>query len=471
MLEASYRGGVATRTGTPFTQTTPYGLQSSSDRNSVASMRERARKADRDNPIANGLLNRDTDNTIGDGMTLQMQTDSVEFNREAEELFYSRAEYLDIRQRFCFGDLQRQWYRCMRRDGDVAVLLVDRGGKSRLQTVTGEMITSPNGSTQTILDGMELDDVGRTVAYHILNQTELGKRTFSRVASNDCLYLSRDLFPQQVRGVSVFASIFPLLDQLDGYVDAVVIAARMAAVFGLIFKEANPSGAFQGLPTIANNGSTQRAITIQNGMVKYIGQADDVVQVQANQPMQQTPDFIRAIMRLIGLAFDMPLELALMDVSQANLSSLRGGLNQFYRSCRTRQDQFREKVMSPFLRWWISREVKAGSFKSAVPEDFWAHEWRPRAWQYADPITDVQSVLLEIDAGLKSPQTACDELNRDFTQIQNQIKEARDLRAGLGIPSSRSTYTRDEMGAPAEKPKDNNGTTNTDSEPAATDAD
>jgi hypothetical protein len=33
-------------------------------------------------------------------------------------------------------------------------------------------------------------------------------------------------------------------------------------------------------------------------MVKYIGTDEEVAQVQAHQPMQQTPDFIRAMLRL-----------------------------------------------------------------------------------------------------------------------------------------------------------------------------
>jgi hypothetical protein len=122
---------------------------------------------------------------------------------------------------------------------------------------------------------------------------------------------------------------------LDRYVDGVSLAAWMATVMGIIFKQNNAGRQLAALPTLANSqGVQQKAITFERGMVKYIGTDEDVAQVQASQPMQQTPEFIRTMYRMLGQPFDMPLEIIAKDMSTCNFASARIGLLPFYRTCR-----------------------------------------------------------------------------------------------------------------------------------------
>jgi hypothetical protein len=58
-----------------------------------------------------------------------------------------------------------------------------------------------------------------------------------------------------------------------------------------------------------SEGVQQKAITLEGGMLKVLGTEESVFQVDAKQPMVQTPEFLRALIRIICLAFDMPLEI------------------------------------------------------------------------------------------------------------------------------------------------------------------
>jgi lambda family phage portal protein len=461
----TYRGGVATRLDRGWAAT-PSGItvQTMAEHTGLVSMRERARKVDRDNPVGHGMLNRLVDNVIGEGMTLQARTESADFNKEAEEKWRAFWEAPEVTGLFTGPELERITYREHERDGDVGWILVSRNNQSRLQLVRADQISTPDTkqsqspkTSGQIHNGVEVNSVGRPTAFHILNGDEYGKRKWERIDARDFVYLPRLKRGNQVRGEPCFAQVFPQLDQLDGFVDAVTTAARMAAVFGLVFKQSNSGTVLSGLPTVTNSqGNQQRAVTLENGSIKYIGQDDEVAQVQASQPMQQTPDFVRLLLRLIGLPMDMPLELVLYDFSQVNFSSARASLLQFYRAMRPRQRSFATRAMSRTYRWWISREVKNGTFTTRVPNDFFPHEFMPRGWQWVDPVKEAQAILLQIDAGLTTRQRELKSMGIDPEELLAEQVADMQARELAKLPPIFSTLTRDPTPEPVEKPANAN---------------
>src|SRR5688500_2088167 len=131
----------------------------------------------------------------------------------------------------------------------------------------------------------------------------------------------------------------------------------MGTVIGLIFQQTNPAATMAStVQTLANaEGVQQRAITLENGVLKVQGTEDEVVQVNAHQPMQQTPEFIRQMFRMLGQPFDMPLEVIAKDMSTCTFASARIGLLPFYRKCRIRAAWFASH-WSRTIFWWLSRE-------------------------------------------------------------------------------------------------------------------
>lgn len=470
--EAAYRGGLSTRVSTPWSKSISYARGTLADRRSMMAMRDRGRRVYRENPIGRSILHTELTNVVSDGFTLQAKTDSDEFNSEADETWEAWLDTADLRGMLSGGDFQRQAYRSARRDGDGGIVLVDRGGTSRLQYIPGDLIYTPDGrqGDRYIADGVEVDDSSRPIAFHTLDTDEWGKRTFTRIAARDFIFLTPEIDDDlAVRAPTCYSTIFEYLDQADGYIDSVATAARMACIFGLIFKDDNSAKAMQGLPSLNNSqGVPQRAVTLENGSIKYVGRDSDVVQVQAQQPMNQTPDFIRALLRLIGLPFDMPLELIAHDMSQVNFASARIGLLGYYRACRARQKWFIKRCLDRIYQWWISREYKrqqiglAGAFVSPFPEKYWKHRFLPRAWDYTDPVSEAQSDLLQIDMGTKSPQMVAAERGRDYDETQIELAASKAMRRLLGLSTdTRSMLTRDAIVVRTDQPGDQTGQTAT----------
>lgn len=446
---ASLQNGVANRLDRGWVSSSPTTVQTQFERTRLFNMRDRARTADADNPIAHGILNRLVDNVVGKGFTLRATSSNADFNREVEERFYWQSDTFDIRGLMSWPDLQRDAYRSYERDGDFGTALVNDRGLSRLQPVSSHQIETPDtkqaaGTPQRMFDGVECDTVGRPVRFWVRTQDEYGKRQFAPVQARDFVFLSRIKRTNQVRGETCLAQIFPYLEQLDGYVDAVVVAARMAAVFGLIFKD-SPAKYAAG-PTVMNSqGQQQMVVTLENGQIKLVGKEGSVQQVDAKQPMNQTPDFIRMMLRLIGLPVDMPLELTLMDFSQTNYASARGSLLQFYRAMGARQEFFKRVYLSRVFRWWIAREINAGTFSTPAPEDYLSHDWIAHGWQWVDPVKELQAALLEADMGVNSLTNIAASQGRDFMDtLAERAAEMAAIRTAQ-LPAAFSTMTRAEQ--------------------------
>lgn len=474
-FNASFRGSVASRLDRPWSANNGITTQSPTERLALTNMRDRAREVDRLNPIGHGMLNRLVDNVIGDGMSLQARTvlpdgnPNHDFNKEVEDRWARWwGDSPESRGLLTGAEVERITYREIERDGDVGWILADQGGRSRIQVIRADQIQTPADKKYQdpktrgqIFDGVECNAAGRPIAFHLVEGNEFGNRKWTRIDADNFVYLPRLKRANQVRGETCFAQVFGLLDQIDGYIDATIIAARMAAVFGLIFKESNAGSSMLRLPNTTNSqGVQQKAVTLENGSVKFIGAGDEVVQVQASQPMQQTPDFIRAMLRLIGLPMDMPLELVLFDFSQVNFSSARASLLQFYRAMRPRQKWFATKAMSRVYRWWLSREVAKGGFSADVPPDYWSHEFVPRGWQWVDPVKELQAAMLAIDAGLDSRQRIAKSLGHDADEIRAEQVADMQARKLAGLPELRSSLTRDPDSVAAEEEPDGNESDN-----------
>lgn len=479
---ASYRGAIATRTGTGFQQSTSFARGTAADRRSLAAMRDRGRRIFRENPVGKSILQTEVTNVIADGfafhaagytMNGDVRAVAKAWNSEADDRFEEWFDQADFRGMLDGASFQRQAYRSSRKDGDGGIVLVDQGGDSKLQYIPGDLIKTPDDrlGDQLIADGVEVDPASRPIAYHILDTDEYGKRLFTRVPANNFIYLVPEMDDDMaVRGPTCYSTIFEKLDQLDGYVDGVATAARMSTIFGLIFKSDGSAKQLASLPTLTNSqGQQQRAVTLENGSVKYIGTKDDVVQVNPTQPMQQTPDFIRALMRLIGMPFDMPLELVAHDMSTVTFASARIGLLGYYRAQRARQKWFRKRCLDRIYQWWISRERKRqslglpNSFVNPFPEMYWPHMFTARAWDYTDPVSEAQSDFLQIDMGTKSPQDVSAERGRDWdeTCVKNAAATAW-RKLNISQNEIHSILTRDTVVVntptttpPAQTPVDN----------------
>lgn len=455
-LTASYAGGIPTRTSEGYPRSDAYRFQNAKERQELGNARDRAYQAVRNNPVARTLIDCETDNVMGDGLNYHPTTLDPDWNQEAQDRYYLWLDQCSVRgpdiHTGC--ELSRLIWNRSRVGGDLGWVLVSQyiNGRpeSKIQVVQAENIATPDGmwGDPQVYDGIRFDDYGRPIVFYVLNRDErTGKRVFSPVSAQDFVFLPHMTSSDQARGETCFMQAFDILSHLDRYVDGVALAAWMGTVFGIVFKQADAAKQINMLGSLTNSaGNLQKAVTLEGGMVKYVGKDDEVAQVQAHQPMQNTPDFIRAMLRLAGMVFGMPLEAFARDMSTCNFASARIGLLPFYRSCRIKAQGTFGPRWSRTIRWWLSRERLRASddpkkWTTPFPPDYWNHELTTNAWEYTDPVSEAQGDMLQVDMGSKSMQMVISDRGRDAERITRERIEWKSKTAGL--PMIHSTMTRD----------------------------
>lgn len=453
-LMNSVRGAVKTRTDSSWAYQ-PFGVQT---RTLTAGVRreaiKRARHIDENNILGSSLLDRVVDNVIGERMTVQAQTGDPAWNDRAEHLWNEEFEHeADIRGLDTFSGLQRKMYRAKGRDAAIGAVLIASG---QIQPIECDHVQSPfGGGDQTktrnveIIDGIEVNAAGRPLGFWIVENDGSYRGKPRRIAAQNFVwdFNSQRLDKTALHGYPILAMIGPHLDQIHGTIEAVVMAHRMAAAFGLIHKRKSPGSAWAQLPNTATNaqGNTAKAFRIEPGMTEFIGADDDITQVKPEHPHTSFSEFMTFLIRMAGIKFGLPLELALMDFSRTNYSSARASMEQSYRRFRIEQRSFSRNVLTPIYRWRISKWIKEGRLEPR--DDAWNHKWFGQQWPYLDPAKDAIGSLVAIDAGLT---TLSDELMKRGVSFEEWlITRSREVQevAKSGIPVMHSTSTRDPGGA------------------------
>lgn len=409
----------------------------------------KSRQIYENNILGRSMLDRATDNIIGEGMYVKADTGDAGFDAEVEAFWHDYDA--DDRGMVDKGTLQRWWFRNWKRDGDTGGILL-RGGQ--VQTIESDLIQSPDGIGDTwarsgrpeVVDGVKLTKSGRPTHYYIQTLGVNDKLEWTQIPARNFLYIAdtdRSDYTA-VRGVPTLATIGWLLEQIDGVVEASVMAYRMAAMFGLVRKAQSPGKAIGNLPLRANSqGDNQAHLDLAPGSIGYIGMDEDLIQVKPEHPHTAYDQFMTSLVRFGALNFGLPLELAMLDFSKTNYSSARASMEQAYRAFRVQQNRFAHCWLSKWYRWRISKAVNEGVFGSNVPENYQKHKWFGQPWPYLNPVDDAQGRLALIDAGGTS-------LTEELAKRGMRVEEWLDMKAAenkaaddRGVTMVRSNLTRD----------------------------
>ena len=445
---ANYRGSQATRLDRPNPASKGVSpdvmLERDYDRRDLV---DRARQLERSSVLANAMLARTAESVVGNGFALQCKTADPEWNKATEKRFRAwSTKECDVRGLSSFNELLALVLRSYLRDGDVAVVKLASGS---LRVVESDEIATPSGMiSPDLVDGVVLNQAGRPLAFMITQQPRSisGDRrsipNHVRVPAADVLFLARRERAGQTRGISAFAGVTWILDQIDGNIEAVTVAARMAACFGLVIKRKRSA---RGLDTETGpDGVARRKLRVEPGAFFEVEPDEDVKPIQGQQHTQQFAEFTRTLARIASTSFGLPIELLLMDFEKTNYSNARAALLQARKVWQLHQGLLKS-FCSDVFQWWILREMEQGAVP--VREDALEHGWIAPGWQWIDPVSEIQATLAAIDCGLQTKSEALMMLGKDPEEQFEQIEKEAEISARLGI-DAKSTLTRDKI-APA----------------------
>lgn len=440
-------------------------------------MRDRSRDLVRNAPLAASALNTAVQNVVGSGLTLQARPDwealdmsedqAAEWAAKVEREFRLFAErpWCDITWTQNFYELQDLVFRSTLESGDVFVLLTRPAVRAlpayrspyqlKLQVIEADRVETPRGQRDStrLAGGVELDEYGAPVAYHILRKhpgnldgdgaLREGDRwpAFNRFHPN-VLHVFQRLRPGQNRGVPWYAPIVEMLKQLTKYGEAELAATVLGSLFAVFIE--TPSGEGLG-QTVTSTGelsrSTEQEIKLGSGSVIDLRPGEKIATASVTRPNSAFEPFVEAMAQQIGGALGLPFEV-LFKRFTASYSAARAALLDAWIFYRNRRVFLATKFCQPVYEAWMWEAVMSGRIDApGFMEDparrayFLQAEWIGDSPGQIDPVKEVEAAAKRLEIGVSTHEDETRLLTGKVweDQLRQRAKEERLMKeAGLG---------------------------------------
>lgn len=278
--------------------------------------------------------------------------------------------------------------------------------------------------------GIECDEFRRPLAYWI-KRLHPGEIRYSatetdgidRIPSDQIIHLKiTDRWPQ-TRGEPWLHAVMRKLNDIDGYTEAEIIAARAAAAYMGIIETREEYG------QTTETGSKE--ITIEPGIVERLDPGDKFNFISPNRPNSNIDPFMRLLLREIAAGVGTSYESLSRDYSQSNYSSSRLALLDDRDLWRVVQFWFIRNFRNLLHREWMQQAVLSNSLKAISveqfgmdPDKFTVVRFKPRGWTWIDPAKEVEAYKEAIRAGLTT-NTEVIALTGGGKDIEDVLDERR----------------------------------------------
>jgi len=359
----------------------------------LPALRERSRDLVRNAPIATGAINTATTNVVGSGLKLypQIDADFLGMTLEQKEKWeadtlrrfnlWAKSKNCDIERTLNFFQMQELVFRSAFENGDTFCNLPRKAVQGlpgdqplRLQLIEADRVCNESFQRDgdKLAGGVERDDDGAPIRYHILKQhpgnmlktksAEWVKIDAFGQASGlrNILHLYRPLRPGQSRGVPDLAPAIEPLRQLEQYTDAELTAAVVSGMFTVFVKSASGAGMGTMGPTSETGGSsTDEDYKLSAGAIVEMAEGDSIETANPGRPNANFDPFWVSMVRQIGMSLEIPFEILVKHFS-SSYSASRAAMLEAWRFFKNRRQWLGDDFCQEVYTIWLYIEVAEG---------------------------------------------------------------------------------------------------------------
>lgn len=421
---------------------------------SLTRLRTRSRQLTRDNPYARRARSIWIANTVGFGVSFDAKVGdgralNARINDQIESAWeqWSYAESCHTGGELCFSDFERVGLGEIFEAGEVLVRWrpVKFGGVSDiplcLELIEAERLadefTQPGAPApgNLIRMGVESDRFYRPQAYWIRishpGDVQMGNvdtaNRYERVSAEEIFHLRLITRWPMSRGEPPLCAVMRKLNDMDGYSEAEIVAARVSA--NVVFAKKTGEGLDPNDPMGDEQTDGSDEFAVEPGMGIKLQPGEELTMANPSRPNTAFDYFMRAMLREVAAGLDLPYDMLSQDYSQTNMSSSRLATIEARDNWRAIQQwwirAFREPLHRIFVRQAVlSRQVLAISTEAYLlnPPRFEAVRWQTKGWDWIDPQKDVEAARLAEAAGYL---TKTQVLSQKGIDIEDYIAERK----------------------------------------------
>lgn len=379
--------------------TTELGSPKTDIEDNIELLRERSRDLFHAGSLGAAIPKTIKTNVIGSGLIPKPQID-YEFLGITEEQAKSMQSKIvrewkiftkecDLLGRDNFEEMQQTALLSQLINGDIGVNIQyykrprDRYG-TKILLVEADRITTPDSESANLnfRSGVELDNRGQIIAYHVLESHPVDKTTshkkMSAYGSNGLMnfWLLLDLErPGQFRGVPAIAQAMEKIKQLDRYMNAEIMSAVIGGMFTAVIESEKDEDIFEkeeideeetentdpNTPTVPKEQPKVETPELKLGYGAVLQLAPGQKLSTANPNKQNTgfEAFVKAILQFIGASVELPSELLLKNYD-ASYSASRGAVLEAEKYFKTVRNKFRRNFCDPVYENFMEEVVANG---------------------------------------------------------------------------------------------------------------
>jgi capsid protein len=373
--------------------------------------------------------------STGDGIRVQAQSPSPDWNRAAEAYFAMWSPRCEVTRRFSFEECQALVCRGMDIDGEYFIHKTrDSQGEPRIQLIESHRVGDQFGSQETI-DGVGLDAWGAPVFYRTLEDS--GKPRDLPAAS--VLHIHEPEWAGGVRShPTIQHSINHVLDEMELLAlekHAVKDNADVARILKTARGEIDDNGDFVVGGAAGSEFSDPVSLQrIVGGKLVALKPDESLDSFQSNRPSPTFTGFLEYLRRDSALGM-IPFEFA-ADSSKVGGAGVRLIVAKADRRFSFRQMILESRLIKPVWAYVIGDAIARG-FLPPVP-DWWKISSVPPKRVTVDAGREAQQNRADVEMGLKTLSDHFNEQGADFgEEIERRASDAKlilDTAAKYGVP-------------------------------------
>ncbi|MCF8018309.1 MAG: phage portal protein [Vallitaleaceae bacterium] len=433
----------------------------------LSTLRQRSRDLYMGVPLATGAIKTCRTNVVGGGLKLKSQIDyevlgiseeearKLESKIEREFALWADSPACDIERLDNFYELQQLTFLNWLMSGDVIVTLpvtsrINMPYDLRISLIEADRLSTPTGNANNkIVGGVEVNEAGEVVAYHISTHHPLSfdniETKWTRVEAygvktgrrNVLHIMSRERIGQR-RGVPFLAPVIEALKQLGRYTDAELVAAVVSGMFTVFIEKegASSENAFgEILPQEQQvDSGDEGTLELAPGAIIDLNEGEKATALNPGRPNTAFDGFVIAICRQIGAALEIPYELLVKNFN-ASYSASRGALLEAWKMFRMYRTWLSNDFCQPIFEEWLAEAVAKGRVPAPgffadpiVRKAYCGAEWNGPAQGLLNPVQEVNAAEKRVQNGFSTrDREAMEMTGSDFHRNVKQLKEEEKL--------------------------------------------
>lgn len=445
----------------------------------LATLRQRSRDLYMGVPIANGAIKTMRTNIVGRGLYLKPVIDrealgmtpeaakALEKKIQREWKLWADSPDCDMERLDTFYELQQLAFINWLMSGDCLAVLpvkkrINQPYDLRVQLIEADRLSSPDNFDtldNKIIGGVEVDQSGEVVAYHISNHHPLSygytNISWQRVEAygsitgrRNILHLMNRERIGQRRGVPFLAPVIEALKQLGRYTDAELVAAVVSGLFAVFIEKGDGSDGDAIGSMIPEeeevDADDDTSIELAPGAVIELNEGEKAHDTNPGRPNGNFGGFVEAICRQIGASLEIPYEL-LMKCFNSSYSASRGALEEAWKMFRMYRDWLSKDFCQPVYEEWLAEAVAKGRisapgfFSDPVRHKaFCQAEWNGPARGMLNPVQEVSAAEKRVQNGFSTRSMETMEITGGdyYTNIEQLKHEEEKLKEVKEIANS-----------------------------------